>query len=611
MDRVSRWLGRNGGLLLVAIAVIGTLFGTRLLALAVSEHKEAQLRAQTAVVQVRAAGIDVQGQSQGVLHGARAVPWQFQTSARLQAVLALAAGTLQHRWQSGISRRVQVQAATLNSAVSAMMGFVAAHRLDAAKSANDTIVAPAFSQLRKLLALADQRLRGEIAHTDALQSSSTLAAAFGASVLLLVMILLFFRVRRRHDLAGSERRVVHDSEARLRALIDNSSAVVVVVAPDTTVLYEAGSSAQVLGREPDQLCGTKLTSLVEPADIGSLLELCAGAEHEAVELRVQHPDGTQRTCEIRATSLLEDPRWQGVVLHIWDVSDRKALELELRLAQKLEAVGQLAAGIAHEINTPIQYVGDTSRFLDNSFAELMPVLDAYGELLAAAEEGRITPEVLRRVEEAEETADIAYLRDRIPKACERTVEGVETVSKIVKAMRAFAHPPSIDPVPVDLNEAIRNVLTIATSEYKHVADVIVDFGELPPVMCNAGDINQVVLNLIINAAHAIADVVGESGRRGSILVRTLVDVDEVVISIADDGGGIAPEVADRIFDPFFTTKQVGRGTGQGLALSRTIVVERHGGSLTFQSHPGEGTVFLVRLPLGAARVAEPTDAAAA
>ncbi len=474
MDRVSRSLARNGGLLLVAIAVIGTLFGTRLLALAVSEHKEAQLRTQTAVVQVRAAGIDVQGQSQGVLDGARAVPGQFQTSARLQAVLALAADTLRQRWQDGISRRVQVQAATLNSAVSTVIGLVAAHRLDAAKSANDTIVAPALSQLDKLLGLADQRLRREIAHTNRVQSGSTLAAAFGASALLLVMILLFIRACRRQDLAESERRVVHDAEARLRALIDNSSAVVVVVATDTTVLYEAGSPARVLGREPDQLCGTKLTSLVEPADVGSLLELCAGAAHDAVEIRVQHPDGAQRTCEVWATSLLEDPHWQGVVLHIWDVSDRKTLELELRLAQKLEAVGQLAAGIAHEINTPIQYVGDTSRFLDNSFAELMPVLDAYGELLAAAEEGKIAPEVLRRVEEAEETADIAYLRDRLPKACERIVQGVESVSKIVTAMRAFADPPSTHPVPVDLNEAIRNVLTIATNEYKYVADVIVD-----------------------------------------------------------------------------------------------------------------------------------------
>ena len=381
MDRVSRWLRRNGGLLFVAIAVIGTLFGARLLELAVSEHQEALLRTQTAVVQVRAAGSDVLGQPQGVLYGARAVPWQFQTSARLRAVLTHAADTLGHRWQSGISRRVQKQAATLNSAVSTMMGFLAAHRLDAAKSANETIVAPAFSQFDKLLTLADQRLRGEIAHANEIQSGSTLAAAFGAGALLLVMILLFIRARRRRDLAESERRVVHEAQARLRALIDNSSAVVVVVAPDTTVLYAAGSSASVLGREPDQLHGTKLTSFVEPADIGSLLELSAGSEPEPVEIRVRHPDGAQRTCEVRATSLLEDSHWRGVALHIWDVSDRKALELELRLAQKLEAVGQLAAGIAHEINTPIQYVGDTSRFLDNSFAELMTVL---GRLWRAA-----------------------------------------------------------------------------------------------------------------------------------------------------------------------------------------------------------------------------------
>ena len=169
----------------------------------------------------------------------------------------------------------------------------------------------------------------------------------------------------------------------------------------------------------------------------------------------------------------------------------------------------------------------------------------------------------------------------------------------------------IDPVPVDVNEAIRNILTIATNEYKCVADVVVDFGELPPVVCNAGDINQVVLNLIINAAHAIADVVGESGRRGSIQVRTWVDVDDVVISDRrrwwrDRARGRRPDLRSVLHD------QGNRPWhGQGLALSRTIVVERHGGSLTFQSHPGEGTTFFVRLPLGTARVAEPTAAAAA
>lgn len=291
-----------------------------------------------------------------------------------------------------------------------------------------------------------------------------------------------------------------------------------------------------------------------------------------------------------------------MVLHIFDVTDRKALELELRLAQKLEAVGELAAGIAHEINTPIQYVGDTSRFIDNAFAELMPVLDLYAELLVACHEGKVTPELLGKVEEAQETADVDYLRDRIPKACERTVDGVYRVSKIVRALRAFAHPPSLEIVALDINEAIRNTLIVATNEYKYVADVITNLGELPAIEANAGDINQVLLNLVVNAAQAIGEAAGESGERGSIYIRTWHEGEEVLVSIADTGPGIPDEVAGREFEPFFTTKEVGRGTGQGLAISRTIIAERHGGSLTFDSEPGKGTTFLIRLP---ARLAVP------
>jgi signal transduction histidine kinase len=610
MDQLSRWLGRTGSLVLIATAVIGTLFGARQLELAVSNHQESLLRSQTLVTRVGAAAADVVGQPQGVLYGARAVPWQFQTNAKLQQNLTRAAAALAAQWHDAIAPRIERQALALNAAVKVMMAFAATGRIDAAKASNARDVGRASAQFQQLVTLADTRLARATGDANRLRSDATLATAFGASILLLVMIVLFNRARRRRDLAESERRATHEAEARLRALIDNGSDVIVVAAPDSTVLYEAGSLPSVFGEDAARIHGAKLSDLVEAADVPILLAVCAGARRTPTEVRVRHPEGPLRTCEIQATNVLEDPHWKGLVLHIWDVSDRKALELELRLAQKLEAVGQLAAGIAHEINTPIQYVGDTSRFLDNSFAELAGVLDAYAELLAAAQQDAVTPALLQRVEEAEETADVAYLRERVPKACERNIEGVEHVAKIVSAMRAFAHP-SLESAPVDLNETIRNILTIATNEYKYVADVSTDLGELPPIVCNSSDVNQVLLNLIVNAAHAIADVVGDSDRRGSIGVRTWLDGDEVVIAVSDDGTGIAPEIADRVFDPFFTTKDVGRGTGQGLALSRTIVVERHGGSLTFDSRFGEGTTFFVRLPVGGAGADSVPAAAAA
>jgi PAS domain S-box-containing protein len=606
----SRWLGRNGGLVLIAIAVIGTLFGTRQLELAVSDHQEALLRSQALVTRVRAAAADVVGQPQGILYGARAVAWQFQTNATLQQNLTRAGAVLAAQWRDAVARRIRRQALAVNGAVKVMMALAARGRIDAARSANLRDVGPAMAQFERLVSRAEARLARQTGDANRLRSDATLAAAFGASALLLVVIFLLTRARRRRDLAESERRATHEAQARLRALIDNSSDVIVIAAPDSTVRYEAGSLPSAFGDDPARIDGARLSELVEPADVPRLLAVCAGGRRQPTEVRVRHPDGPLRTCEIRATNVLDDEHGQGVVLHIWDVSDRKALELELRLAQKLEAVGQLAAGIAHEINTPIQYVGDTSRFLDNSFAELSGVLDAYAELLAAAQQGSVTPALIHRVEEAEETADVAYLRQRIPKACERNIEGVEHVAKIVTAMRAFAHP-SLESTPVDLNETIRNILTIATNEYKYVADVSTDLGELPTIVCNGSDINQVLLNLIVNAAHAIAEAVGDSGRRGSIVVRTSLDGGDVVIAVSDDGTGIAPEIADRVFDPFFTTKDVGRGTGQGLALSRTIVVERHGGSLTFESRFGEGTTFFVRLPAGASGVDALPAAAAA
>jgi signal transduction histidine kinase len=225
----------------------------------------------------------------------------------------------------------------------------------------------------------------------------------------------------------------------------------------------------------------------------------------------------------------------------------------------------------------------------------MALVGVYDELKRSAEHGAADPELLQRVTDAEVDADMEYLTERVPAAFERTVDGVKRVATIVRAMREFGHPPTADLSPVDLNAVIENTLIVATSEYKYVADVACELGELPAVVCNRGDINQVVLNLIVNAAHAIGDVIGESGERGTITIRTAVEKETVRISIADTGGGIPPEIGARIYDPFFTTKAVGRGTGQGLAITRTIV-ERHDGTISFDTIAGEGTTFHIVLP---------------
>ncbi|MEN3280678.1 MAG: two-component system, NtrC family, sensor kinase [Solirubrobacteraceae bacterium] len=352
----------------------------------------------------------------------------------------------------------------------------------------------------------------------------------------------------------------------------------------------------------------RMLALVHPDDqprvVDAIRMLREGRVPTTTEFRVVRFDGEVISLrDSRAVVVQDGDRLllQGLLFDVTASAraeaDRDRMELDLRLAQKLEAVGQLAAGIAHEINTPTQFVGDTVRFLGDAFGDVMELLAVYEELLAAAERGPVPSALIARVRKAEDRADLDYLRARVPGAVERADDGVHRVATIVRAMSDFAHPPAAAKAPVDVNGALRSTLVVASNEYKYVADVVTDFGELPPVMCDGGDMNQVFLNLVVNAAHAIVDANRGSARRGTIGVRTVAEGDEVLVSVSDTGTGIAPEVADRIYDPFFTTTEVGRGTGQGLAIARQIVVERHGGTITFETQAGRGTTFHVRLPV--------------
>jgi signal transduction histidine kinase len=279
--------------------------------------------------------------------------------------------------------------------------------------------------------------------------------------------------------------------------------------------------------------------------------------------------------------------------------DHPALqELGLSHAQRLESVGRLAAGIAHEINTPIQFVGDSLYFLDDAFRDLCTLLKAYQTFRDEVATGAGAA-AIARILEAEETSDLAYLLERIPVAVARAIDGVDRVSTIVTAMRDFAYPDALEPQPADLNGALKSTITVARGEFKHVATVETDFGVLPTVRCRIGDLNQVFLNLLINAAHAIEDTLraGTVSRPGVITVRTRHEGGLVMIAVADTGAGIPEAIRERIFDPFFTSKEAGRGTGQGLAIARTLIEEGHGGRIWFETELGTGTTFYVELPV--------------
>ena len=279
--------------------------------------------------------------------------------------------------------------------------------------------------------------------------------------------------------------------------------------------------------------------------------------------------------------------------------ERLALELQLHQAQKLESIGRLAAGIAHEINTPTQYVSDNIHFIGKTLGDLEHVFAAYTGLLQwLRTQGPLPPELAALLATAEKVR-LDYLRREIPVAISDAEEGLARVTKIVRAMKNFSHPGQDTFTPIDLNQAIESTLTVSRNEWKYVAELVTDFDPLLPLIpCLPGEFNQVILNIVVNAAHAIADVVGfNTGKKGTISVSTRLDGNWVEIRIRDTGTGIPLHAQPHVFEQFYTTKQIGKGTGQGLALARAVIVDQHAGTLTFETQPAAGTTFIIRLPL--------------
>jgi PAS domain S-box-containing protein len=309
------------------------------------------------------------------------------------------------------------------------------------------------------------------------------------------------------------------------------------------------------------------------------------------------------------TPIVDD---KGVISHFLaikeDITESRLIEAELRQAQKLEAIGHLAAGIAHEINTPTQFVSDNLTFLADSWKPVQELLKLYQRVIHQTTQADLGPGVEAEIKQAEENADLDFLLSEIPRAIEQSLDGSHRVAKIVRAMKEFSHPDSVAKTHADINKAIETTITVARNEWKYVADIETAFdGSLPPVLCHPGDFNQVILNLIVNAAHAIKDKNPE-GQKGRITVSTKAAGDCVEIAIADSGTGIPETIRSRVFDPFFTTKEVGKGTGQGLALAHNVIVRKHGGKIWFETESGGGTTFFIQLPISGEHTPVPSTA---
>jgi len=319
---------------------------------------------------------------------------------------------------------------------------------------------------------------------------------------------------------------------------------------------------------------------------------------KTLELTAIRKNGREFPVELSLSSFRMDNKWHAVGI-VRDITERKRFEVQLMQAQKMEAIGTLASGIAHEINTPTQFIGDNINFFKDSFGSFSNLLMKFKDLLDKAKDGQLTDVQIEEASRLFDQADLDYLREEIPAAIQQSLDGIQRVTSIVRAMRDFAHPGPEEKTPLDINNAINSTITVARNEWKYVADIETDFDStLPLVPCIAGEFNQIILNIIVNAAHAIADVVGDGSEgKGKIKITTGRDGDSVVIRISDTGSGIPEAIHNRIFDPFFTTKDVGKGTGQGLAIAHSVIVDKHDGAIDFETEEGKGTTFIIQLPL--------------
>jgi len=412
--------------------------------------------------------------------------------------------------------------------------------------------------------------------------------------------LLHAELRAHNQQLGQAVVQLRDSESRLTTVLEKLPVGVAILDPKGRILELNEALRTMIGvASKEEVISCKCADTI--CDPGS--DCIRGTQAER-EQKIVRKDGKNLSV-LHSGHPIEVGGVEHSLCIFFDITRRRALEADLNRARKLEAVGQLAAGIAHEINTPAQFVGDNVQFLATAFADMLALTTTYREAIAKVAADPVYAHLAQEVQTAEEGADLAYIGQNAPAACDRAHEGIARIAAIVGAMKEFAHPDQREKTPADLNRALGTTLVIARNEYKYVADVETDLGDIPAVLCHVGDMNQVFLNLLVNAAHAISDVVKGSGAKGKIRVRTRRDDNRVCIEISDTGCGIPEALGERIYDPFFTTKEVGRGSGQGLAIARSIVVDKHGGLLSYDSEVGQGTTFKILLPIGGTAGADP------
>jgi len=390
----------------------------------------------------------------------------------------------------------------------------------------------------------------------------------------------------------------------LESIMESVSHAIYVIDLEGKFNLVSSAGSKITGYPVEELIDQPFAKLFTPTIFEEINKQFAkvkvlGGTVSHYETEIIRGDGKKVFVSLNFSPLFEKGKIVSIVGTAEDITQRRQLERQLLQAQKLESIGQLASGIAHEINTPIQYLGDNSRFLQESFAELIQIIEKYTCLLKAAQQGNIPPEYLAEAEEIIQKIDIDYLLGEIPKAMQQNLDGISRVAEIVQAMKEFSQPGVTGKTCIDINKALASTITVSRNEWKYVAEMQTDFDpDMPLVPCLPGEFNQIILNLIINAAQAILQkLINTDQAKGVISISTRRQGDWAEIYINDTGTGIPPEIHNRIFDPFFTTKTVGKSTGYGLSVCHNVIVEKHHGTIAFETEPGKGTTFIVRLPL--------------
>jgi len=390
-------------------------------------------------------------------------------------------------------------------------------------------------------------------------------------------------------------------------LISSLPTMIIGLSRENNIALWNAEAEAILGVGAEDVMGLHISRCGIDWDWDKILDGIIHSRYHKIPTRVDdiqflRPDGEKRYLGIAVNPLNTDDKGiLGLTIIGADITDRKKMESQLQQSHKMEAIGQLAAGIAHEINTPVQFIGDNTRFFQESFGDLIQIIKQQQEALEAAKSNSLTNELIEKTEQLIEEMDLEYLEEEIPVAVQHTLKGVERIAKIVQAMKIFAHPGMVAKEPVDINKEIGKTLTITRNEWKYVAELKTDFDQsLPVVPCFRAEVNQVILNMIVNAAHAIAEKNKDNqSQKGTIHIRTMQEDGQAKICIGDTGAGIPEEIQHKIFDLFFTTKEAGKGTGQGLAISHSVIVEKHKGTLTLETQEGKGTTFIIGLPMKA------------